>query len=65
MTGENYIDFFPVKIDGNGTLTIEALNNYSDLLGSPDSTVYVEILEYQESYSYSSSLAAGMGVGNL
>jgi hypothetical protein len=65
VTGENYIDFFPVKIDGNGTLTIEALNNYSDLLGSPDSTVYVEILEYQESYYYSSSLAAGMGVGNL
>lgn len=66
LTGETNIDFFPVTIDSNGTLTIEPLNNYSDLLGSPDSSVYVEILEYQpESYYYSSSLSAGVGVSNL
>lgn len=62
VTGENYIDFFPVKIDGNGTLTIETLNNYSDLLGSPDSTVYVEILEYTPAYY---NQAVGIGSSNL
>jgi uncharacterized protein (TIGR02145 family) len=66
VTGEINIEFFPVTIDSTGALTIEPLNNYSDLLGSPDSSVYVEILEYQpESYYYSSSLAEGIGVSNL
>ncbi len=66
VTGEFYIDFFPVTISATGALTIEPLNNYSDLLGSPDSSVYVEILEYQpESYYYSSSLSQGIGVSNL
>jgi uncharacterized protein (TIGR02145 family) len=66
VTGEFNIEFFPVTIDSNGTLTIEPLNNYSDLLGSPDSSVYVEILEYQpESYYYSSSLSQGIGISNL
>jgi uncharacterized protein (TIGR02145 family) len=66
VTAETNIDFFPVTIDSSGTLTIEPLNNYSDLLGSPDSSVYVEILEYQpESYYYSSSLSQGIGVSNL
>ena len=64
VTAETNIDFFPVTIDPNGTLTIESLNNYSDLLGSPDSSVYVEILEYQpQSYYYSGS--EGIGVNNL
>ena len=66
VAGETNIDFFPVTIDSSGTLTIEPLNNYSDLLGSPDSSVYVEILEYQpESYYYSSSLSQGIGISNL
>ena len=66
LSGETNIDFFPVTIDSNGTLTIEPLNNYSDLLGSPDSSVHVEILEYQpESYYYSGALAEGIGVSNL
>jgi uncharacterized protein (TIGR02145 family) len=66
VTGEVNIEFFPVTIDSNGTLTIESLNNYSDLLGSPDSSVHVEILEYQpESYYYSGALAEGIGVSNL
>jgi uncharacterized protein (TIGR02145 family) len=64
VTAETNIDFFPVTIDSNGALTIEPLNNYSDLLGSPDSSVYVEILEYQpQSYYYSGS--GGIGVNNL
>jgi uncharacterized protein (TIGR02145 family) len=64
VTGEVNIEFFPVTIDSNGALTIESLNNYSDLLGSPDSSVYVEILEYQpQSYYYSGS--GGIGVNNL
>ncbi len=64
VTGEVNIEFFPVTIDSSGTLTIEPLNNYSDLLSSPDSSVYVEILEYQpESYYYSS--LEGIGVNNL
>jgi uncharacterized protein (TIGR02145 family) len=64
VTGENYIDFFPVTIDSTGVLTIEPLNNYSDLLGSPDSSVYLEILEYQPLY-YGSGLSAGIGISNL
>jgi uncharacterized protein (TIGR02145 family) len=64
VTAETNIDFFPVTIDSTGALTIEPLNNYSDLLGSPDSSVYVEILEYQpQSYYYSGS--GGIGVNNL
>jgi hypothetical protein len=64
VTAETNIDFFPVTISATGALTIEPLNNYSDLLGSPDSSVYVEILEYQpESYYYSGS--EGIGVNNL
>jgi uncharacterized protein (TIGR02145 family) len=64
VTGEVNIEFFPVTIDSTGALTIEPLNNYSDLLGSPDSSVYVEILEYQpQSYYYSGS--GGIGVNNL
>jgi uncharacterized protein (TIGR02145 family) len=64
VTGEFNIEFFPVTIDSTGALTIEPLNNYSDLLGSPDSSVYVEILEYQpESYYYSG--LDGIGVNNL
>jgi uncharacterized protein (TIGR02145 family) len=66
VAGETNIDFFPVTISATGALTIEPLNNYSDLLGSPDSSVYVEILEYQpESYYYSSSLSQGIGISNL
>jgi uncharacterized protein (TIGR02145 family) len=66
VTAETNIDFFPVTISAIGALTIEPLNNYSDLLGSPDSSVYVEILEYQpESYYYSGALAEGIGVSNL
>jgi uncharacterized protein (TIGR02145 family) len=64
VTGESYIEFFPVTIDSSGTLTIEPLNNYSDLLGSPDSSVYVEILEYQPE-SYYSSGGSGIGISNL
>jgi hypothetical protein len=64
VTGENYIDFFPVTIDATGVLTIEPLNNYSDLLGSPDSSVYLEILEYQPLY-YGSGLSVGIGISNL
>jgi hypothetical protein len=64
VAGETNIDFFPVTISATGALTIEPLNNYSDLLGSPDSSVYVEILEYQpQSYYYSGS--GGIGVNNL
>jgi uncharacterized protein (TIGR02145 family) len=64
VTAETNIDFFPVTISATGALTVEPLNNYSDLLGSPDSSVYVEILEYQpESYYYSGS--EGIGVNNL
>lgn len=64
VSGNIYIDFFPVKIDSNGTLTIEGLDNYSELLGSPDSSVYVEILEYTPTY-YGGSLSTGIGVSNL
>jgi uncharacterized protein (TIGR02145 family) len=64
VTAETNIDFFPVTIDSSGTLTIEPLNNYSDLLGSPDSSVYVEILEYQPE-SYYSSGGSGIGISNL
>jgi uncharacterized protein (TIGR02145 family) len=64
VTAETNIDFFPVTISATGALTIEPLNNYSDLLGSPDSSVHVEILEYQpQSYYYSGS--GGIGVNNL
>jgi len=66
VTAETNMDFFPVTISATGALTIEPLNNYSDLPGSPDSSVYVEILEYQpESYYYSGALAEGIGVSNL
>jgi uncharacterized protein (TIGR02145 family) len=64
VTAETNIDFFPVTIDSSGTLTIEPLNNYSDLLGSPDSSVYIEILEYQPE-SYYSSGGSGIGISNL
>jgi uncharacterized protein (TIGR02145 family) len=66
VTAETNIDFFPVTISAIGALTIEPLNNYNELPGLTDSSVYVEILEYQpESYYYSGSLAEGVGVSNL
>lgn len=65
VENESIIIFRPIKRSNTGALTIEDLNNYNDIQGVATSYVYVEILEYQESYYYSSSLAAGMGVGNL
>lgn len=64
VAGDLNINFYPVTIDPNGTLTIEPLNNYNDLLGAPDSSVYVEILEYQPE-PYYNSLAQGIGIVNL
>jgi len=67
VDGETQIVVRPIKKDGTtGAITIEDLNNYSDLLGGVTSYVYVEILEYQpESYYYSGALAEGIGVSNL
>ena len=60
VTSEYYITFFPVKIAMNGVLTIESLNNYTG--SSSDSSVYLEIIEYQPISGGSGSGDSG-GIG--
>lgn len=59
VTSEYYITFFPVKIAMNGVLTIESLNNYTG--SSSDSSVYLEIIEYQPISGGSGSGDSGSG----
>ena len=61
------LDFFPITISATGELTIESLNNNIDslLIGSPDSSVYIEILEYSPPSYYGAGLTVGVGVSNL
>jgi uncharacterized protein (TIGR02145 family) len=62
IEGDFDIKFRPIKKDGTtGTITIEDLYNYNDLLGGATSYVYVEILEYTPYYYY----GAGIGISNL
>ena len=65
--GETVISFFPVAIDSNGNLTIESLNNHIGNASGSQSSVYVEIIEYQpQSYYYSGyDGAEGIGLSNL
>lgn len=65
-TGDGFIRFRPIKRDNTGTITIEDLNNYNDLLGGATSYVYVEILEYTPTpYYYYGGDGAGIGISNL
>jgi uncharacterized protein (TIGR02145 family) len=59
VTSESYITFFPVKISMNGALTIESLNNYTG--SSSDSSVYLEVIEYQPISGGSGSGGSGSG----
>jgi uncharacterized protein (TIGR02145 family) len=59
VTSESYITFFPVKISMNGALTIKSLNNYTG--SSSDSSVYLEVIEYQPISGGSGSGGSGSG----
>jgi uncharacterized protein (TIGR02145 family) len=62
VAGEEEITFFPIRVSGDGGISIEGFGNYTG--SSNDSGVNVEILEYQPIGSGSSGVG-GLGISLL